>query len=61
MGYSNDDDKTTPLLEIKDLITKIKRKYRKTKRDEKLITPNQMISELESLELCFTFLEDGDF
>ncbi len=61
MGYSNDDDKTTHLLEVKELISKIKRKYRKAKRDEKLITPNQMISELESLELGFKFLEDGDF
>jgi hypothetical protein len=61
MGYSNDDDKNTPLLEVKDLISKIKRKYRKTKRDERLITPNQMIKELEGLELCFMFLEDDDF
>jgi hypothetical protein len=61
MGYSNDDDKNTPLLEVKDLISKIKRKYRKPKRDERLITPNQIIKELEDLELCFMFLEDDDF
>ena len=60
MGYS-DDDINTPVKEVKELISKIKRKYRKVKRDEKLITPNQMIKELENLELAFLFLEDGDF
>lgn len=60
MSYSSDDI-NTPIKEVKELISKIKRKYRKVKRDEKIITPNQMIKELESLELAFLFLEDGDF
>ena len=52
---------TNILDEVKDLITKLKRKYTTPKRNQKLITPNQMIEELEELKLTIMFLEDGDF
>lgn len=47
--------------EIKNLIKNFKKKYPKTNRDKQLVTPNEIIKELEQLELTAMFLEDGDF